>query len=137
MQYKIGEVAKLLNISTTTIRFYEQQNLFPKIKRNANGIRVFDDEDIEFLKTIQCLKRSNMSIQAIQKILDYIAEGDKTITQRLELFKEQREILRKQIENLQMTLKFVEYKCSYYEKAQKLGSTATLENVPIDEIFKQ
>ena len=44
MSYSISEIAKMLNVSAYTIRYYDKEGLFPLVKR-VNGIRVFEDKD--------------------------------------------------------------------------------------------
>lgn len=137
MHYKIGEIAKMLGISTATIRYYEQEGLLPHIPKAANGIRLFDESSIEFLKIILCLKRSGMSIESIKEFVDYVAQGDDTIAKRLELFERQRQLLLEEIETLQRTLKYVDYKCAFYSEAKKLGSTKLVKIIPIDEVLNR
>jgi len=52
--YPIGVVARMLNISQQSIRLYEQRGLI-KPKRTPGNTRIYTDEDIEILKTIQRL----------------------------------------------------------------------------------
>ena len=49
-------------------------------------------------------------------------EGDSTIDQRLELIKEQQEVVRLQIEAIQENLKILNYKRWYYETAKQAGT---------------
>ena len=55
MSYSISEVAKMLNVSAYTIRYYDKEGLFPLVKR-VNGIRVFEDKDFPWLRMLNCLK---------------------------------------------------------------------------------
>ncbi len=50
--YKIGEVAEILGVNSSLIRFWEKE--FPNIKpkKNRRGNRVFTKEDIHELKKI-------------------------------------------------------------------------------------
>ena len=45
-KYKINEVAKMLGVSTSAIRFYEKKGLFSALKNEENGYRTFDDHDV-------------------------------------------------------------------------------------------
>jgi len=49
MSYSISEIAKMLNVSAYTIRYYDKEGLFPLVKR-VNGIRVFEDKDFPWLQ---------------------------------------------------------------------------------------
>ncbi|MFR2822009.1 MAG: MerR family DNA-binding transcriptional regulator [Thomasclavelia sp.] len=58
MSYTIGEIAKMLNVSPSTIRYYDKEGLLPFVERTKGGIRIFKDKDYEFLKIIHCLKKN-------------------------------------------------------------------------------
>lgn len=55
--YKISEVADLVEVPASTLRFWESQ--FPELKprRNAHGIRIYTPRDIEMLKLVRYLIR--------------------------------------------------------------------------------
>lgn len=58
MTYTIGEMAKLLKIPASTLRYYDKKGLLPFVKRDKNGLRLFKDEDYEWLQIINCLKKN-------------------------------------------------------------------------------
>ena len=49
MTYTVGEMAKLLGVPSSTLRYYDKEGLLPFVERSAGGIRVFKDEDFEWL----------------------------------------------------------------------------------------
>ena len=61
MSYTIGEMAKKVGIPVTTLRYYDDQGLFPFLERTEGGIRVFRDEDYRWVKIVRSLKRTGMS----------------------------------------------------------------------------
>ncbi len=65
MFYSIGDVASMLNVPTSTLRYYDREGLFLNVKRSCGGIRVFTDKEIETLKVIECLKATGMQIKDI------------------------------------------------------------------------
>ena len=120
MYYTIGEIAKKVNISPHTLRFYEKEGLLPFVERSKSGIRMFKDEDFRWLMIIECLKKTGMPIKDIKTLIDLTMEGDSTIDQRLEMFRKQKEAVEKQIAELQKTLELLEYKCWYTMKQRKM-----------------
>lgn len=134
MLYTIGETAKMLNISPSTLRYYDKEGLLPFVERSSGGIRVFKEEDFGWLFIIECLKKSGLSIKNIKSYIDMALKGDETIGERLEMFKKQRETVIEQMNELQSTLDTLEYKCWYYETAKKLGSTDAVKNLPENKI---
>ena len=62
MLYTIGEAAKKLGLTAPALRFYNKEGLLPFVYRSASGIRMFKDEDFEWLRLIKCLKATGMPI---------------------------------------------------------------------------
>ena len=53
--YTIGQVAKLVHLPISTIRYYDKEGLFPTLERTS-GIRKFSEKELESLRMIECLK---------------------------------------------------------------------------------
>ncbi len=134
MYYTIGEIAKKVNISPHTLRFYAKEGLLPFVERSESGIRMFKDEDFQWLMIIECLKKTGMPIKDIKTFIDWVIEGDSTIDKRLDMFKKQKEAVEKQIAELQETLELLEYKCWYYETAKNAGTCAVHNTVKLEDI---
>ena len=66
MYYTVCEVAKRLNLSPHTIRFYSKEGLLDFVERDQNGNRIFKESDFERLFIIASLKRAGMSIKQIR-----------------------------------------------------------------------
>ncbi len=134
MTYTIGEMAKLLHIAPSALRYYDKEGLLPFVKRSSGGIRIFDEQDYEWLQVIECLKKTGMQLKDIRSYIRLAMQGDETIDARLSLFIKQREAVKKQMETLQETLDTLDFKCWYYETAKKTGSTEIPQNMPLEEI---
>lgn len=134
MLYTVGEMAKMLNVAPSTLRYYDREGLLPFVERSNGGIRMFKDEDFEWLFIIDCLKKTGMPLKDIKDFIDMARQGDETIAARLELFLKQRKAVLAQIAELQETLEILDYKCWYYETASVAGSTSVPRNMKLDEI---
>lgn len=134
MTYTIGEMAKLLDVAPSTLRYYDKEGLLPFMERTENGIRIFKDSDYEILKIIHCLKATGMQIKDIKEFINLVLQGDESIDERLELFKKRKAELEKQMADLQETMDTVNFKCWYYETAKKAGTTAVPDNMSDDEL---
>ena len=121
MYYTIGEVAKMFNLTPSTIRYYDKEGLLPFVERQS-GIRKFSQDDVNMLKTIECLKETGMPIKDIKIFSQWCLEGDCTLNERLEMFYQRREIVKQQMADLQDIMDHIEYKCNYYEKAVAANS---------------
>ena len=110
MFYTVGEMAKILNTTPSTLRYYDKEGLLPFVERSESGIRMFKDSDYEWLLVIDCLKNTGMGIKDIKKFIHMVLEGDATIKERLEMMKKQRESVKEQMAKLQQTLDTLDYK---------------------------
>lgn len=122
MSYSIKQVAEKIGVTVSTLRYYDKEGLLPFIDKKENGTRVFKDEDFEGLSIIACMKRSGVSIKDIKKYMDLCQEGDNTLRERMEIFLERKEIVQKQIEELNNVMKTIDHKILYYEEAIKAGT---------------
>ena len=134
MVYTVGEMARLLEVPASTLRYYDKEGLLPFVERSSGGIRMFRESDFEWLQIISCMKKSGMSIQEIRQYIALARQGDSTIDARLAMFRRQREAIRQQMQELQHTLETVEYKCWFYETAQAAGTTDVPQNLAEDEV---
>ena len=134
MTYTISEIAQMLGVAPSTLRYYDKEGLLPPIKRSPGGNRVFEQQDYEWLLIIECLKKAGMQLKDIRVYLQLTQQGDSTIAERKHMFEQRRTEVRTQIESLCQTLSILDYKCWYYEKAQKDGTTTVLEHLSPDEI---
>lgn len=134
MTYTVGEMAKLLGVPSSTLRYYDKEGLLPFVERSSGGIRVFKDEDFEWLQVIGCLKKSGMSIKDIKEYIALAMQGDSTIDERLQLFYRQREILKEQMRELQRTMDALDYKCWFYETAKEAGTVRVPQQMTTEEL---
>lgn len=137
MVYTVSEMAKILNVAPSTLRYYDREGLLPFVQRSPGGIRVFTETDLRWLKMISCLKSAGMPLKDIRRYIEMAMQGDETIDARLEMFHEQRRRLQEQMRQLQQTLDVVEYKCWFYETAKSAGSEEIPKNMPDEELPEQ
>lgn len=137
MVYTVGELAKILNVQPSTLRYYDKEGLLPFVDRSSGGIRMFKDSDIEWLKIIECMKKAGMSIKDIRTYIQLAMQGDETIDERLSLFIKQREEVKKQLNSLENTLDVLDYKIWFYQTAKSLGSVDKVKKLNDNEIPKK
>lgn len=83
----IKEVAARFNLPISTIRYYDKQGLMPFVARDAAGNRVFTPSDLNFIKTICCLKNTDMPLTEIRQYINLCMAGTKTIPTRRKLLR--------------------------------------------------
>ena len=131
--YTIGQVSALFGLPVSTLRYYDNEGLFPTMERSG-VIRKFGPNEIEALRVIECLKKSGLEIRDIRRFLEWCAQGSETYPQRLALFREQRERLTAEMEKLQKALDMLCFKCWYYEQAIADGSEERLRAMLPDRL---
>ena len=129
MHYTIGEVARMMNISPSTLRYYEKEGLLSLSVRGSNGQRTYTDDDIATLSIIECLKFCGLPLKEIRAFLPLIQPGGETLKARHEIMAKERDHVLAQIEALQTKLKRLELGCWYCETAQQYGSVLPLTHV--------
>lgn len=137
MMYTVGEMAKLLGVPASTLRYYDKEGLLPFVERSPGGMRMFQEKDYEWLQTIECMKKTGMPLKDIRTYIDMAMRGDETVGPRLQLLAHRREAVRNQMAELQKTLDLLDFKCWYYETAIQHGTTDVVRNMPLDEIPEQ
>lgn len=115
----IFEVSKKYNITADTIRYYEKEGLIPKVPRDKNGIRDFDEGSCGWIEFIKCMRSAGLEIETLKQYVSLFKQGTKTVKERKILLIEQREKLLKKQENIKATLDRLNYKIEKYEEIEK------------------
>lgn len=68
-KYNIKEVAKLFNITTNKIRYYEKQELINPIRDEENDYRIYREKDIMQLQAVLLYRSIGLSIKTIKEII--------------------------------------------------------------------
>lgn len=127
--YTIKDVSKRTGMSAHTLRYYDKKGLLTFVKRSESGIRLFTEDDFDSLYTIHCLKDSGMSLAKIKEFMDLFNQGNETIAARGKIFKDQKDEVEKQIKLLQEMLEIIEYKCWFFNEAQKYNDVYFYKNM--------
>lgn len=73
--YTPKQIAKMLNVSTTTLRRYEEQNLIPEVSRTAINRRCYTSLHVQAFATIRALLRG-FEIPVVYEVMRKIKNGD-------------------------------------------------------------
>ena len=134
MFYTVGEMAKRLEVSPSTLRYYDQEGLIPFVERSRGGIRMFSDQDYQWLRVVECLKRSGLSIKEIKAYTQLSKKGDASLKERQALFEARKQAVEDQIEQMKETLQLLEYKCWYYQQAIEDGTEDRVRSMKLEDI---
>lgn len=81
--FSIGEVAEMLDVATSLIRFWESEFDIIKPKKNRKGNRQFTREDIDNVKLIYHLvKEKGYTLQGAK---DLLKNGNDTLKEKVEI----------------------------------------------------
>ena len=117
--YTIKEVAKKMDISEHTLRFWAKSGFFPFIKRNKNNIRLFSDNDLDWVRIVKGLRAVGTENKAIKRYIDLCIKGDSTITERYEIIQATKLKAEQQMLELQQQMDLLNYKEKYYQNLIK------------------
>ncbi|MDE5811486.1 MAG: MerR family transcriptional regulator [Muribaculaceae bacterium] len=88
--YKISEVATLLNIPASTLRFWEKEFTIIKPRRNDRGTRFYTPDDIEKIRMVYYLvKEKGYKLDAAQEEIKRNHDG---VSKRVEAINTLKEI---------------------------------------------
>lgn len=115
-RFHIGRLARETGRSVHTIRWYEKQGLMPGVTRDPGGRRVYTSAHVGWLLFLDRLRFAGMSVREMRRYASLVAQGKKTLRQRLELLEEQHARTAAHLAELQAALRLVEQKQAYYLK---------------------
>lgn len=67
--YTIGDASRVLGMPASTIRFYDKNGLLPHMGRTESGIRMFTEDDLEWVRFIERRKTSGMPLKEIKRYI--------------------------------------------------------------------
>lgn len=76
---RIAQVAGLIGVPATTLRYYEDIGLLPPPPRDGNGYRRYDDRDVERLRFVTRAKQLGITLEQVRELLP-VWEGEECIT---------------------------------------------------------
>ena len=113
-KYTVKDVAKIMNVSAHTIRYYDNEGLIPFVSRTQSNIRLFSDYNLSWFKMVHCLRATDLSISDIKTYIDLCLKGNKTIPQRAQIIFNQEKVLKEHLKELQDQMKLLQRKKKYY-----------------------
>ena len=113
--YTIKEVAEKMEVSEHTLRFWAKSGFFPFVKRNENNIRLFSDNDLDWVKIVKCLRFVGTENKSIKKYIELCIIGDSTLAERYEIIRLTKQKALKQMEELKQQIDLLNYKEKFYQ----------------------
>lgn len=114
--YTMMQVCKETNMTYQTLKYYCNEGLVPNVKRDENNRRIFDEQDVKWIKDLVCLKKCGMTIQEMKEYLQLCLEGESTIQIRKKKLTKKQEALRISIQELEESVAYIDWKQNFYDE---------------------
>lgn len=117
MIYTLKQFAEMFHTTEHTIRYYTDINLLP-CQRDKRNRRIFNEESVNWMQGIACLKGCGASIEDIKEYCDLcrLPESRETLYARYQIILRQREQAYKRIEEAKATAAYMDEKVQHYEQ---------------------
>ena len=128
--YKIGEVAKIFNTTTRTIRYYDEINLLSPYQKDKNsGYRLYNDVNLKELSTIFFLKSLDFSLKEMEEYKNTEDKAKLFLKHKREL-KRKEELINKVVNNtINLTSYYLQTKHYTDRPSAKLEGVWQLEGI--------
>lgn len=131
-QYSMKQVCEITGLTYDALKFYCNTGLVPNVKRDKNNYRIFNDKDIEWIKSLSCLKGCGMSIKEIKEYLDLCLKGKESIPKRKAVLNIKKKELEAKMQELQNSIDYIDWKQQFYDDVLS-GKTKYFSNLIPDE----
>lgn len=129
--YTMKEACEKTGLAYETLKFYCNQGLVPNVKRDSRNHRIFDDRDIAWINSLNCLKNCSMGIAEMKQYIALCLEGEPSIPQRQEILEAKRRELEEEKRRIDEAIAYIDWKQGFYADVLS-GKTEYFSNL-IDE----
>ena len=113
--YAMKEACEKTGLAYETLKYYCNQGLVPNVKRDEKNRRIFDDRDIDWINSLNCLRNCNMSIQEMRKYIQLCMEGEASIPERKQILAKKRQSLEEELKRIQDSIDYIDWKQGFYD----------------------
>ena len=113
--FSMKQACEQTNLPYETLKFYCNQGLIHNVKRNSNNYRIFDENDIAWINSLNCLRNCGMSISEMKDYIKLCLEGESTIPERKEILAIKRQSLLEQQKLIQESIDYIDWKQGFYD----------------------
>jgi DNA-binding transcriptional MerR regulator len=117
----IGQFVAITGHNMHTIRWYEAQGLLPRVPRDGGGRRVYSQRHLSWMKLIDRLRSSGMSIAQLSDFTRLAQQGSTTLEPTRSCLQAHREVVVEKIAEWQNALTLIDQKIDFYNRWIKTG----------------
>jgi DNA-binding transcriptional MerR regulator len=114
MTRTIQRAAQETGLSADTLRYYERIGILPGIGRSESGHRRFTDDDMGWIKLVQCLRASGMPLEDLHRYAELVQAGEHTAAERLAILEAHKDRIESEMSELAIALELVDRKIDNY-----------------------
>ena len=111
----IEEVTKIKKINKSTLRYYENEGIIPKVPRDISGRRVYTEESLEWIDFITALKETGMPLAKIKEYTNLYKGGNETLQARKNIMLQHQISVQNNISETIKHLEKINYKIALYD----------------------
>ena len=126
--FTMKEACEQTQLPYETLKFYCNQGLVPNVKRDKNNRRIFDERDIAWINSLNCLKNCGMSIAEMKEYIELCLIGESTIPERKIILDNKRKSLVEQLKQVQDCIEYIDWKQNFYDDVLS-GKTKYFSNL--------
>lgn len=112
--YTVKQVAEKMGMSAHTIRFYDNEGLFPRVSRDGRNVRLFSEQDLRTVAMVQCLRDTGMPLAEVKEYIQLCMLGDSTLPRRHQLIQNQVEKAEQELAAMENRIDTLRRKAEYY-----------------------
>lgn len=113
--YTMKETCEKTGLPYETLKFYCNKGLVPNVKRDGNNHRVFDDRDVAWINSLNCLKNCGMSISEMKEYIELCLIGESSIPERKLIIEKKRKNLEIELKQIQDSINYIDWKQGFYD----------------------
>ena len=130
--YTMKEACEKTELSYETLKFYCNQGLVPGVQRDERNRRIFTEQNIAWIISLNCLKNCNMGIREMQEYLALCLEGPASIPVRKEILERKREELEAERKRIQDSIDYIDWKQNFYDEVLA-GKRSYYSNLTVED----
>ena len=97
------------------LKFYCNEGLVPGVRRDKNNRRIFYANDIEWIKSLSCLKNCGLGIAEMRQYVELCKQGKSSISARQKMLDEKLLCLYGKIKELENSIDYIRKKQQFYQ----------------------
>ncbi|KAF1304277.1 MerR family transcriptional regulator [Candidatus Enterococcus willemsii] len=134
--YTSKDVAKLMDIPVSTIRYYEKIGIIPPIERDENGYRIYTNSTLNWIYLMKSLRNAGLSIDSLQEFSRLSKETGEERRKQKQVLTNQLNELDAKIAEMVRVRKLLAYKIETYDEHLAKFQNGELTEKTAEELWK-